>query len=166
MSLPEKRLGIMLELPLAKITRAAVPGARPFEFSEIHCGPLSVRWHRSSRQRAEVAHMRALPVPDRRTADVETVYAPKIVPLRMASDLVEPMAHHVVMTYSSHVQLLQRRSGRSVVMGTARSGVVTGVTRSFQLVFMRPMEYSRIAVLTAPMSFSTALPSMTEVAPK
>ena len=39
--------------------------------------------------------------------------------------VVEPMVHHVVMTYTGPMQRLERRSGRSVAIGTARSGVVT-----------------------------------------
>jgi len=65
----------------------------------------------------------------------------KTAPLRMASDpssgtiahwkhgalhdVVEPMADHVIMTYTGSMQRLERRSGRSVAIGTARSGVVT-----------------------------------------
>jgi AraC family transcriptional regulator len=65
----------------------------------------------------------------------------KTAPLRMASDpsngaiahwkhgalhdVVEPMADHVVMTYPAGSQRLERRSGKSVAIGTARSGVVT-----------------------------------------
>jgi AraC family transcriptional regulator len=40
-------------------------------------------------------------------------------------DVVQPMADHVVMTYPSGVQRLERRNGKSVAIGTARSGVVT-----------------------------------------
>src|SRR5438045_6376280 len=40
-------------------------------------------------------------------------------------DVVEPMIDHVIMTYPTGVQRLERRSGRSVAIGTARSGVVT-----------------------------------------
>jgi hypothetical protein len=65
----------------------------------------------------------------------------KTTPLRMASDpssgaiahwkhgalhdVVEPMTEHVVMTYTDSVQRLERRSGRSAAIGTARPGVVT-----------------------------------------
>ena len=80
-------------------------------------------------------------VADRRPADVEMARVLKTAPLRMASDpsggaiahwqhgalhdVVEPMAHHVVMTYTGSMQRLERRSGRSVAIGTARSGVLT-----------------------------------------
>ena len=61
-----------------------------------------------------------LPVADRRPADVEMARVLKTAPLRMASDpsggamahwqhgalhdVVEPMAHHVVMTYTGSMQ--------------------------------------------------------------
>ena len=82
-----------------------------------------------------------LPVADRRPADVEMARVLKTAPLRMAADpssgaiadwqhgalhdVVEPMADHVIMTYTGSMQRLERRSGRSVAIGTARSGVVT-----------------------------------------
>jgi len=81
------------------------------------------------------------PVADLRSADVEMARVLKTVPLRMASDpsngaiahwkhgalhdVVEPMIHHVIMTYPTGVQRLERRTGKSVATGTARSGVVT-----------------------------------------
>ena len=65
----------------------------------------------------------------------------KTAPLRMASDpssgaiahwkhgalhdVVEPMTDHVIMTYPTGVQRLERRNGKSTAIGTARSGVVT-----------------------------------------
>jgi AraC family transcriptional regulator len=80
-------------------------------------------------------------VAERRRADVEMARVLKTAPLQMASDpsngaiahwkhgalhdVVEPMADHVVMTYPTGVQRLERRNGRSVTIGTARSGVVT-----------------------------------------
>jgi AraC family transcriptional regulator len=78
---------------------------------------------------------------DLRPADVEMARVLKTAPLRMASDLsngaiahwkhgalhdvVAPMADHVIMTYPTGVQRLERRTGKSVAIGTARSGVVT-----------------------------------------
>ena len=78
---------------------------------------------------------------DRRPADKEMSRVLKTAPLRMASDplsgaiaywkhgalhdVVEPMTDHVVMTYTSTMQRLERRSGKLVAIGTARSGVVT-----------------------------------------
>jgi len=87
------------------------------------------------------AHQRDLPGPDGRPADVEMARVLKTAPLRMASDpssgavahwkhdalhdIVEPMADHVIMAYPAGLQRLERRSGKSVAIGTARSGVVT-----------------------------------------
>ncbi|MCG2626561.1 AraC family transcriptional regulator [Bradyrhizobium sp. WYCCWR 13023] len=84
---------------------------------------------------------RELPVGDRRPADLEMSRVLKTAPLQMASDpsngaiahwkhgalhdVVEPMADHVIMAYPTGVQRLERRIGRSVAIGTARSGVVT-----------------------------------------
>ena len=77
----------------------------------------------------------------RSPADQEMARVLKTRPIRMASDassgaiaywthdalhdVVRPMADHVVMTYPAGSQLLERRSGRSVAVGTARPGVVT-----------------------------------------
>jgi AraC family transcriptional regulator len=82
-----------------------------------------------------------LPSAELRPADVEMARVLRTAPLRMASDpssgaiahwkhgalhdVVEPMTDHVVMTYTGPMQRLERRSGRSVAIGTARSGVVT-----------------------------------------
>jgi AraC family transcriptional regulator len=76
-----------------------------------------------------------------RPADVEMARVLKTAPLRMAADpssgaiaqwqhgalhdIVEPMTHHVIMTYTGAMQRLERRAGRSVAVGTARVGVVT-----------------------------------------
>src|SRR5690348_3111881 len=78
---------------------------------------------------------------ERRPADVEMARVLKTAPVSMASDpssgaiahwrhgalhdVVEPMSDHVVMTYPTGVQRLERRSGKSVAIGTARTGVVT-----------------------------------------
>jgi AraC family transcriptional regulator len=80
-------------------------------------------------------------VAERRPADVEMARILKTAPLQMASDpfnggiahwkhgalhdVVEPMTDHVIMTYPTGVQRLERRAGKSVAIGTARSGVVT-----------------------------------------
>ena len=84
---------------------------------------------------------RELPVGDRRPADLEMTRVLKTAPLQMASDpsngaiahwkhgalhdVVEPMTDHVIMAYPTGVQRLERRTGKSVAIGTARSGVVT-----------------------------------------
>jgi AraC family transcriptional regulator len=39
-------------------------------------------------------------------------------------DVVEPMTHHVIMAYNGMIQRMERRSGRSVAIGTFRPGVV------------------------------------------
>jgi AraC family transcriptional regulator len=81
------------------------------------------------------------PNAERRPADAEMARVLGTAPLRMASDpssgaiahwkhgalhdVVAPMADHVVMTYPTGLQRLERRSGKSVAIGTARSGVVT-----------------------------------------
>jgi AraC family transcriptional regulator len=82
-----------------------------------------------------------LPITERRRADLEMARVLKTAPVRMASDpssgaiahwrhgalhdVVEPMTDHVIMTYPTGVQRLERRAGKSVAIGTARSGVVT-----------------------------------------
>jgi AraC family transcriptional regulator len=82
-----------------------------------------------------------LSVGDRRPADVEMTRVLKTTPLEMTSDasngaiahwrhgplhdVVEPMIDHVIMAYPTGVQRLERRSGKSIAIGTARSGVVT-----------------------------------------
>src|SRR5262245_38623972 len=78
---------------------------------------------------------------ERRPADVEMARVLKTAPVRMASDsssgaiahwkhgalhdVVKPMSDHVIMTYPTGVQRLERRNGQSVAIGTARAGVVT-----------------------------------------
>jgi len=78
---------------------------------------------------------------ERRPADVEMARVLKTAPLRIASDpssgaiaywkhnplhdVVEPMSDHVVMAYPSGSQRLERRTGRSAAIATARPGVVT-----------------------------------------
>jgi AraC family transcriptional regulator len=78
---------------------------------------------------------------DRSPADVEMARVLGTKPLRIASDpscgviadwkhdpvhdVVKPMAEHVVMTYPAGSQRLERRTGKSVAIGTARPGVVT-----------------------------------------
>jgi AraC family transcriptional regulator len=82
-----------------------------------------------------------VPIADRRPADVEMARVLKTAPLRLASDpskgaiahwghgalhdVVKPMVDHVVMTYPSGVQRLERRDRKSVAPGTARYRVVT-----------------------------------------
>lgn len=79
----------------------------------------------------------------RRAADAEMARVLKTKPLNIVSgrdpssggiahwkhgalhDVVRPMADHVIMTYIDTVQPLERRTGKSVAKGVARSGVVT-----------------------------------------
>jgi AraC family transcriptional regulator len=91
--------------------------------------------------RTSEQHQHNLPVADLRPADVEMARVLKTAPLQLAADLsngsiahwkhgalhdvVEPMTDHVIMTYPTGVQRLERRTGKSLAIGTARSGVVT-----------------------------------------
>jgi len=77
---------------------------------------------------------------DRRTADAEMARVLGTTPFHMAldpsgggiahwkhdplHDVVAPMTHHVIMAYNGSVQRMERRSGRSVAIGTFRPGVV------------------------------------------
>jgi hypothetical protein len=89
----------------------------------------------ASQTRRDVA-----PVGDRPAADVEMARVLGTVPFRMAldssgagiahwkheplHDVVAPMSHHVIMAYNGSVQRMERRSGRSVAIGTFRPGAV------------------------------------------
>jgi AraC family transcriptional regulator len=77
---------------------------------------------------------------DGRPADAEMARVLGTTPLHMAldahgagiahwnheplHDVVEPMTHHVIMAYNGSMQRMERRSGRSVSIGTFRPGVV------------------------------------------
>jgi AraC family transcriptional regulator len=90
---------------------------------------------------ASEARQHQSPDADRRPADVEMARVLRTAPLRMASDpssgaiaywkhepvhdVVEPMADHVIMTYPAGSQRLERRTGRSAAIATARPGGVT-----------------------------------------
>ena len=90
---------------------------------------------------ATTAHRDKSPNADRHAADVEMARVLNTEPIRMAldpsgaaiahwkhdplHDVVEPMSDHVVMAYPTGVQRLERRTGKTVAIGTARSGVVT-----------------------------------------
>jgi len=81
-----------------------------------------------------------LPATDRRAADAEMARVLGTTPFHLAldpsgagiahwkheplHDVVEPMSHHVIMAYNGSVQRMERRSGRSVAIGTFRPGVV------------------------------------------
>ena len=77
---------------------------------------------------------------ERRAADAEMARVLRTEPARMAldssgagiahwkhdplHDVVEPMSHHVIMAYNGVMQRMERRSGKSVAIGTFRPGVV------------------------------------------
>ncbi|MEZ2147528.1 AraC family transcriptional regulator [Bradyrhizobium sp. DN5] len=77
---------------------------------------------------------------DRRAAGAEMARVLRTEPFRMAldpsgagiahwkhdplHDVVEPMGHHVIMAYNGVMQRMERRSGRSVAIGTFRPGVL------------------------------------------
>jgi AraC family transcriptional regulator len=94
-----------------------------------------------NRPAAPAAHQRDLADAERRPADVEMARVLKMAPVRVASDpssgviaywkhdalhdVVAPMADHVLMTFPSGSLRFERRTGKSVVFGTARPGTVT-----------------------------------------
>lgn len=99
---------------------------------------------------ANTAPMRDSPAPgaqpddsshsERRAAGAEMARVLRTEPFRMAldasgaglahwkhdplHDVVEPMSHHVVMAYNGMMQRMERRTGRSVAIGTFRPGVL------------------------------------------
>jgi AraC family transcriptional regulator len=93
-----------------------------------------------NRTAASETHSDSEPNAQRRSADAEMARVLHTQPLRMASDpssgtiahwqhdplhdVVEPMTDHVIMAYNGSMQRVERRSGRSVAIGTFRPGVV------------------------------------------
>ena len=87
------------------------------------------------------AYRRDPPIAELRSADAEMVRVLKTEPLRKASDpscgviaywkhdalhdVVGPMADHVLMTFPAGPKPFERRTGKSVVVGTVRPGTVT-----------------------------------------
>lgn len=77
---------------------------------------------------------------DRRAADAEMARVLRTEPTRMAldssgagiahwnhdplHDIVEPMSYHVIMAYNGVMQRMERRTGKSVAIGTFRPGVL------------------------------------------
>jgi AraC family transcriptional regulator len=110
------------------------------EDRSMSCTPIQRDLHENHPDTPEM-HNRNLPTGERRSADAEMARVLRTAPVRIASepfggaiahwkhgalhDVVEPMADHVIMTYPTGTQRLERRSGRSVAIGMARSGVVT-----------------------------------------
>src|SRR3981189_2200859 len=86
------------------------------------------------------ARQNDLPANDRRHADEEMARVLGPTPFQIAldssgagiahwkhepfQDVVEPMTHHVIMAYNGTMQRMERRSGKSVAIGTFRPGVV------------------------------------------
>jgi AraC family transcriptional regulator len=107
----------------------------------MSCQPILCDLSQENQPDASEAHQLDGPNSDRRSADAEMARVLKTAPLRMAADplggaiaywkhgalhdVVEPMTDHVIMTYPTGVQRLERRSGKTTAIGTARSGVVT-----------------------------------------
>jgi AraC family transcriptional regulator len=91
-------------------------------------------------QAAPEALRTELPGTDHRLADEEMARVLGTTAFRMAldssgaglahwkhdplHDVVEPMTHHVIMAYNGSVQHMERRSGKSVAIGTFRPGVL------------------------------------------
>jgi AraC family transcriptional regulator len=89
---------------------------------------------------ASEARQSNVPITDARPADVEMARVLGTTPFHMAldssgagiahwkheplHDVVEPMTHHVIMAYNGTLQRMERRSGRSVAIGTFRPEVV------------------------------------------
>ena len=89
---------------------------------------------------ASETHSDSEPNAQRHSADAEMARVLHTKPLLMASDpssgtiahwkheplhdVVEPMTDHVIMAYNGSMQRVERRSGRSVAIGTFRPGVV------------------------------------------
>jgi AraC family transcriptional regulator len=89
---------------------------------------------------ASEARRSNVPVADGRPADVEMARVLGTTPSHLAldssgagiahwkhdplHDVVEPMTHHVIMAYNGSMQRMERRSGRSVAIGTFRPGVL------------------------------------------
>ncbi len=86
------------------------------------------------------AHPVDIVTAERRAAEAEMARVLRTEPTRMAldssgagiahwkhdplHDVVEPMSHHVIMAYNGVMQRMERRSGKSVSIGTFRPGVV------------------------------------------
>lgn len=86
------------------------------------------------------ARQRGVSVADGRRADAEMARVLGTEPFHMAldasgagiahwkheplHDVVAPMNHHVIMAYNGSIQRMERRTGRSVEIGTFRSGAV------------------------------------------
>ena len=100
----------------------------------------ALRYRPEILQAAPEARRTELPGTDHRLADEEMARVLGTSAFRMAldssgaglahwkhdplHDVVEPMTHHVIMAYNGSVQHMERRSGKSVAIGTFRPGVL------------------------------------------
>jgi len=103
--------------------------------------PVVRRLSQETQPRTPEAHQPDLQNGERPHADAEMTRVLKMAPVRIASDpssgviahwkhdalhdVVAPMADHVLMTFPSGSLRFERRTGKSVVFGTARPGTVT-----------------------------------------
>ena len=78
-------------------------------------------------------------------------------------DVVEPMSHPVIMAYNGVVQRMERRSGKSVAIGTFRPGVVIIIPEgsSSRWDIPKPVD---VVQLYLPHTMLSALPDEAETA--
>ncbi|MEH2498844.1 AraC family transcriptional regulator [Bradyrhizobium sp. AZCC 1678] len=107
----------------------------------MSCKPVERRLSQETQPGTAEAHQSDLQNGERPHADAEMTRVLKMAPVRIASDpssgviaywkhdalhdVVAPMADHVLMTFPSGSLRFERRTGKSVVFGTARPGTVT-----------------------------------------
>jgi AraC family transcriptional regulator len=107
----------------------------------MSCKPVVRRLSQETQPGTAKAHQSDLQNGERPHADAEMTRVLKMAPVRIASDpssgviaywkhdalhdVVTPMADHVLMTFPSGSLRFERRTGKSVVFGTARPGTVT-----------------------------------------
>jgi AraC family transcriptional regulator len=107
----------------------------------MSCKPVVHQLSQETQPGTPEAHQHELPIAERPHADAEMTRVLKMAPVRMAADpssgviaywkhdalhdVVAPMADHVLMTFPSGSLRFERRTGKSVVFGTARPGTVT-----------------------------------------
>src|SRR4051812_29156581 len=107
----------------------------------MSCQPVMRQLSQQAQPGMPDAHRPDLQNGERPHADAEMMRVLKTAPVRIASDpssgviahwrhhglhdVVAPMADHVLMTFLSGSLRIERRTGKSVVFGTARPGTVT-----------------------------------------
>ena len=110
----------------------------------MNCKPVARQLSQEIQSGTPEAHQPDLQNAERPHADAEMTRVLKMAPVRIASDpssgviaywkhdalhdVVAPMADHVLMTFPSGSLRFERRTGKSVVFGTARPGTVTVIT--------------------------------------